>query len=425
MPPEEPVKAFCQEAAFDALEFAHNLLYKWEGSLHHDRHAVHQAPRSDRKETLRMNRGLEALEKKVLGAGECIACGACSSLCPYLRSYRGRVVKLHDCDLSDGRCFAFCPRTEVDLDALHRLVFGLPYEAADLGPVRRVWMARARDPFWREKAQTGGVVSALMEAALRNGMIRAGLLTRRDRDLLPRGQIVRDREGIAACAGSGYVSGPTLESLSLGPWGDGEEIGVVGLPCQVLALCRMRASTLERRPPVDRVKLVIGLFCTWALEHAPFDAFLRERLGNSPIRALDITPPPDRYLHVLTEEKFHRLPLDEIRPFIRSGCRVCLDMTGEFSDLSVGTVEGEEGWNTVLVRTDRGEELLEGAERAGAIEKRAYPEEKLDHLREASLLKKARGLQAIRQRGGLKKSYLAPSPQLLREMESVGAEAVE
>ena len=373
---------------------------------------------TDRKEKLRMNRGLKALEEKVLGAGVCTACGACVSLCPYLRSFRGRVVKLHDCDLAEGRCFAYCPRTEVDLDALHRAIFGTPYRDVEMGPVRRVWMARAREPFWREKAQTGGVVSALMDVALQRGMIRAGLLTGRDRDLLPRGEIVRDQEAIRACAGSGYVSGPTLEVLHQGPWEDGEEIGVVGLPCHVLALSRMRASTLDRRPPVDRVRLVIGLFCTWALDHSTFTAFLKGRFGSNPIQRLNITPPPDRFLHVVVEDKLHRIPLDEIRPFIRPGCQVCLDMTGEFSDLSVGTVEGEEGWNTLLVRTERGEELLELAERAGVIEMRPYPGEKLSHLREASLLKKARGLQSVRQRGGVEKSYLVLSPELLRKMES-------
>lgn len=194
---------------------------------------------------------------------------------------------------------------------------------------------------------------------------------------------------------------------------------MVGLPCQVLALSRMKASTLEKRPPVDRVRLVIGLFCTWALDYAPFTAFLKERFGSSPVQRLDITPPPDRFLHVVVEQVLHRIPLDEIRPFIRPGCRVCLDMTGEFSDLSVGTVEGEEGWNTVLVRTGRGEELLELAQRQGAIETLPYPEDKLAHLRDASLLKKARGLQAIRQRGGLEESYLVLSPELLNKMESV------
>jgi coenzyme F420 hydrogenase subunit beta len=365
-----------------------------------------------------MNRGLQALEEKVLAPGVCIACGACISLCPYLRSFLGRVVKLHDCDLPEGRCFAYCPRTHVDLDALHRDIFGIPYRDVEMGPVRRVWMARARDPFWRERAQTGGVVSALMDAALQRGMIRAGLLTRRDRDLLPRGKIVRNREAIRACAGSGYVSGPTLEALHRGPWEDGEEIGMVGLPCQVLALSRMRVSSLERRPPVDRVRLLIGLFCTWALDHSAFTAFLQDRFGSNPVQRLDITPPPDRFLHVVAEEKLHRIPLDEIRPFIRPGCKICLDMTAELSDLSVGTVEGEEGWNTLLIRTERGEEVLELAERVGAVEIRPYPQEKLSHLREASLLKKARGIQAVRQRGGLEKSYLVLSPELLQRIES-------
>jgi len=48
----------------------------------------------------------------------------------------------------------------------------------------------------------------------------------------------------------------------------------------------------------------------------------------------------------------------------------------ELSDLSVGTVEGEEGWNTVIVRTARGEDLLNRAESKGALETRVYPEDK-------------------------------------------------
>jgi coenzyme F420-reducing hydrogenase beta subunit len=40
-------------------------------------------------------------------------------------------------------------------------------------------------------------------------------------------------------------------------------------------------------------------------------------------------------------------------------------MTAEFSDLSVGAVEGIPGWNTVIVRTAKGQELLEGARKAG------------------------------------------------------------
>jgi coenzyme F420 hydrogenase subunit beta len=342
-----------------------------------------------------MNRGLKGLESKVFNQGQCAACGACLSLCPYLRSWKGRAVKLHDCDLSEGRCFSFCPRTEVDLDALHRLVFGKGYDEIETGLVRRVVMARAIDSKFAKRAQNGGVVSALIALALEEGMIQAAILTERDAKLLPQGRIAKTRNEVVSCAGSSYVTGYTLEALNRGPWQGEERIGVVGLPCQVLALACMKASPLEKRTPVDRVDLVVGLFCTWALDYRPFTGFLMERFGDKPIEKLDITPPPERLLNVTVGDQLHQIPLEEIRAFIRPSCLVCLDMTSELSDLSVGTVEGEEGWNTVIVRTARGEDLLGRAESKRVLETRAYPEDKWAHLKEASILKKQRGLNAL------------------------------
>jgi coenzyme F420 hydrogenase subunit beta len=342
-----------------------------------------------------MNRGLKGLESKVLDQGQCAACGACLSLCPYLRSWKGRAVKLHDCDLPEGRCFSFCPRTEVDLDSLYRSLFGKGYEDMETGPVRRVVMAKAQDPELLKRAQNGGVVSALMGLALDEGRIQAAILTERDTELLPQGRIAKTKEEVLTCAGSGYVTGYTLEALNRGPWQGQERIGVVGLPCQMLALACMKASPLQKRTPVDRVDLLIGLFCTWALDYRPFAGFLKERFGDKPIRKLDITPPPERLLNVTAANDLHQIPLDEIRAFIRPSCQVCLDMTSELSDLSVGTVEGEEGWNTVIVRTAGGEDLLRRAESKGVVATRPYPEDKWSHLKEASILKKRRGLNAL------------------------------
>jgi coenzyme F420 hydrogenase subunit beta len=343
-----------------------------------------------------MSRGLKGLEDKVLNQNQCAACGACLSLCPYLRSWKGRAVKLHDCDLSEGRCFSFCPRTEVDLDALHRVVFGKGYEDIETGPVRRVVMAKALAPEFAERAQNGGVVSVLVDFALGEGVIQAAVLTERDAELLPQGRVAKTRAEVLTCAGSSYVTGYALEALNRGPWQGQERIGVVGLPCQVLALARMKASPLEKRTPIDRVDLVVGLFCTWALDYRPFAGFLKERFGDKPIRKLDITPPPERLLNVTVGNELHQIPLDEIRAFIRPSCQVCLDMTSELSDLSVGTVEGEEGWNTVIVRTAKGEDLLRRAESKGVLETKAYPDDKWTHLKEASILKKQRGLNALK-----------------------------
>ena len=366
----------------------------------------------------KINRGLKALEEKVLGRALCAACGACLSLCPYLRSYKGRVVKLDDCNLEEGRCFAYCPRTEVNLDEVYQKLFGKDYEEIELGPVRKIMMARAKDPIWAKKVQTGGVVSALIDFALRESIFQAAVLTPRDGDLLPQGRIIKGRKEILRCAGSSYVSGPTLEALNKGPWKEKDQIGIVGLPCQVLALARMKTSKLEKKTPIDQVSLVIGLFCTWALDYKPFIAFLHQRVGSRSIKKLNITPPPERILEVTAGGTLYQIPVDDIRPLIRPSCRVCLDMTAELSDISVGTVEGKEGWNTVIVRTPKGEDLLTRAKKAGVIEIRPLTKNNLSHLKEASLLKKRRALDALHEKEGIEKNYFTLSDNLIKRIIS-------
>jgi coenzyme F420 hydrogenase subunit beta len=229
-------------------------------------------------------------------------------------------------------------------------VFNHDYQDPEMGPFKRVFMARSTDLDIRDKAQTGGVISTLMGFAMKESLIDSAVLTLRNANHLPKGHIIYTREEIMACAGSSYVAGPTLEALNKGDWKATDRIGIVGTPCQILALARMRASSLEKRPPVDQIKLTIGLFCTWAFTYKPFLEFLAKRIDTDKIDKLDITPPPERLLKVTSNSKTYDISLEEVRSFIRPACRICLDMTSELSDISVGTVEGREGWNTVLPR---------------------------------------------------------------------------
>jgi coenzyme F420 hydrogenase subunit beta len=340
-------------------------------------------------------KGCRELQSEVLARDLCTLCGACVGMCPYLVAYRGRIVALDDCDLHEGRCYVFCPRTSLDLDLLSQTVFGVPYPADALGTVRQIVLARASDEAVRSKAQFGGTVTALASFALEQGLIDSAVLTTSDERILPSGIPAENKAQILDCAGSNFVAAPTLAAFNRLSEGDAQSIGVVGIPCQALALAKMRASPLENRNNIDKLKLVIGLFCTWALRYEGLARFLADKVPLNQIVKFDIPPPPANLFQVFTNSDRIDISLDDVRPFVRPTCDVCIDLTAEFADVSVGAAEGIKGWNTLIVRSDAGSELVEAARAKGVIETDPLPEQNLAHLKEASLAKKKRGLEKI------------------------------
>jgi coenzyme F420 hydrogenase subunit beta len=347
------------------------------------------------------------LQSEVLARSLCSLCGACVGMCPYWATYKGRVVGLDECNLTQGRCYVFCPRTSLDLELLSQTLFGVPYAADELGTTQQITMARAKDDGIRAKAQYGGTVTALTSFALEQGLIDAAVLTASDDGMLPGGALATSAAQVRDRAGSNYVASPTLAAFNRESGRqDIQRIGVVATPCQALALAKMRASPLENRNNVDKLKLVIGLFCTWALRYDDFARFLAEKVPLGRIVKFDIPPPPANVFQVFIDSQRLDIPLDQVRPFIRSGCEVCLDMTAEFSDISVGAAEGVAGWNTLIVRTNAGRELVEAAKAKGVIETQPLPDQNLAHLKEASLNKKKRGLKKVIEATGSEENLL-------------------
>ncbi len=344
--------------------------------------------------------GQKELEREVLRAGRCTGCGACVNICPYQASYRDRTVVLHACDLSQGRCWAACPRTPADLQALRQRFAGADW-TPELGPFRGLYVTRAADEAIRRRSQHGGTVSALVALALREGWIDAAVLAGKGEGLLPRPVTVRDPGAVAGLAGSRFVVSPTVAEFNRILGSDATRIGVVATPCQALALAKMRTlSVTDPDRDMGKLGLVVGLFCGWALDWPKLSALLGGKTDLAAITGMDI--PPSRY-HTL--EVYHPagtvpVSLDEVNPCVRDACRSCDDMTAEFSDLSVGSARLPEGWqearswNQVIVRTERGLDLLETARRLGVLEFRDVPEGNLERLKAASLGKKRAAAEA-------------------------------
>ena len=167
-------------------------------------------------------------------------------------------------------------------------------------------------------------------------------------------------------------------------------------------------TKMKKDPPVNRVnvsniKLVIGLFCTWALAPDKFHQFLKENTDLPHVKKFDIPPPPANRFDVYTESGKISFPLEQIKKFIMPGCTYCHDMTAEFADISIGSVEGTEGWNTVIIRTPTGSELIKTVVAKGKLETKSCLW-RVAHLKEAALRKKKRALGEIVKRAAIRKT---------------------
>ncbi len=366
--------------------------------------------------------GQKDLDQEVREAQFCTGCGACINLCPYQASYRDQVIMLHSCDLKEGGCYAFCPRTPTDLEDLKKRLFDPKDLIPELGAVKEFHITRAADPAIRQKAQHGGTVTALVGLALQQGIIDTAVLAEEGRDLLPQVTAVRDSEGVKKHGKSKFVVSPNVAEFNRLAKEGGKKIGVVATPCQALALAKMRVKPLKTYADrIDQLKLVVGLFCGWALSWRSLLTLLRTKTDVSSIEGMDIPPSMYHLLQLYTKERKVDISLDEVNSSVRGGCWYCPDLTSEFSDVSVGSArlpegwEEAKGWNQVIVRTDVGRNLINLAKEKGILEFRKVPEGNLAKLKTASLGKKKTAVKNLKAKSGSSKKlfYLDPEDPVL------------
>jgi len=337
-----------------------------------------------------LKKGPQDLETRVLKAGLCCSCGGCMGLCPYFIVMQERVALIEPCGLAEGRCYEVCPRSSVDLEALNRAVFGKGRADYVLGENRGVLMSRSNDKGLRQKGQYGATVSQLVIHGLETGAIDGAIMAGKSKryGLLPEPVLVRSRDQVVAGAGSKYTSCPTLKILdeSLRQC---DKLAVVGRPCQVTALRKRIRCEPELS---EKVALVIGLFCMWSLDYRKLAAHLSREIDLAGAQKVDV--PYNRFV-VVCEDGPRELDFEPIRQMRNPTCDLCFDFTSEFADLSVGSTEYKDDWNTLIPRTDAGRAAVDNAREAGALEVEPLPADRVELLKQASVGKKKRVLEAL------------------------------
>lgn len=340
-----------------------------------------------------VSKGALHLNEEVFARGLCTACGGCVGYCPYIKAVFDRVNMIYPCNGEDGLCYKVCPRTSTNLPFLRAQAFGEEtpdFNGADnldavLGVHRAVYFARAGEKAGDFRGQYGGVTTSLVGYALSAGKINGALLVG-GTPTQPAPVLATGLEQVKACAGSKYVALPTLSML----YQETQNISLpalVGRPCQVTSLRKMQRVKAGLSASV---RLVIGLFCFWS-PGPEFIPWLEEK-GLGPVEKMDVTT--EDVLFQKDKEMIHQ-NLEEIRPFIKTSCQLCYDPVAELADLSVGATEYEAGWNTLIVRSPAGEELVKEALQQDLLRVKPYPEERLPFLKQAVFQKKQRVLQTL------------------------------
>lgn len=245
-----------------------------------------------------------------------------------------------------------------------------------LGEFISLYVARTNVEGLRTRRGAGDVVTTLLCYALETGIIDQALVVKmsdtQPHEAVP--MIARSREEIIQASGSKYVYVPHAslrERMKSG--------AVIGLPCQM------------KKCPEKFLR--IGLFCGLNLSPRGLEyAFKWHRIDKADITRMDYRGPDRirlmvelrdgtiRYIKINTLSFFFTYPM----------CLRCRDFSSHYADISVGD-SNFKGWSTVILRTNRGEELFSKAIMDGYIEADSVSEQNVVAAQTSSMFQKEVG----------------------------------
>jgi len=319
----------------------------------------------------------ESLLKNVISRELCAGCGACILVCPFacLEYTQEKPNLVKKCEVC-GICPKVCPRYDFSQHALEKLVFERERKPEeDFGVYRRLVVAQASDNNILRNCQDGGVVSALLTFALKNGIIDAAVVsaTSNEKPLFPIPKLASTTQEALECAGTRYTYSPNLLALQEAVQKKKKSLAFVGTPCQIQAVRKVEAVPLKKYS--NMLRFTIGLMCTESFTYEGLiQKHIQDTLGLNlkEVKKINIK---GKVLVAMTSGEVKAISLAEAKQYTRKGCVPCGDFSAELADISTGGL-GLSEWTFAVVRTKKGEEIFQDAEKAGFLRTKPVEEEK-------------------------------------------------
>ena len=275
-----------------------------------------------------------------------------------------------DCGVSrmtdDKACAVVCQFIKPDYPAQEIAIHGRARDLAKtdelfFGNIKTMWRASLKAP--TVGAQWTGITTGIAEQLLTNNLVDAVLTMAPDPNdsWRPVPVLVTDAKDLAQCRGMRMGYAPLLALLEPAIARGFKRLAVIGIPCQVHAL-----RGLEKSLGFERL-FVIGTPCSDNTTTENFHQFLEliaDKIKAKPddINYLEFRADYHVELRFTNGSKkaipFLQLPLSKLPPdFFPLTCKTCVDYTNSLADITVGYMGGE-GEQWLIVRNDRGQELL-------------------------------------------------------------------
>ncbi|MBE2216346.1 MAG: Coenzyme F420 hydrogenase/dehydrogenase, beta subunit C-terminal domain [Opitutaceae bacterium] len=311
----------------------------------------------------------------------CLGCGACASLCTHgaitLRDFTSEGIRpvvdearcAGDCD-----CLKVCPAVQTTFPPA-RDTF-----EQEWGPVLEVWEGYAADPEVRFRGSSGGALSAITAYCIERAGMHGVLHTGQDPQdpVRNRTRLSRTYAQILSASGSRYSPASVCDGLGLVENAPAA-CAIIGKPAEIAAV--RNAETL--RPALrEKVGVCLSFFCAETPATRGTLEFLKEHgVEPSTVETLRYRGFgwPGHFAPTQigkSEPAFQRTYreswayLQKFRPW---STQLWPDGSGECADISCGDPWYEEpdgknpGFSLVVVRTEKGREIVRGAIESGYL----------------------------------------------------------